>query len=52
MDGRTESYSLTEQKGITTLTVKTEVPPELEEIFTIRLPKASERIKTLAEKMG
>lgn len=48
--GGTESYSLGENDGVTTLLVKTEVPIELEEIFTVRLPRALERIKTLAEK--
>lgn len=48
--GGTESYSLAEKDGITTLTVKTDVPQEQEETFNIRLPKALERIKTLAEK--
>ncbi|NTW72486.1 MAG: hypothetical protein HGA49_09625, partial [Eubacteriaceae bacterium] len=47
--GGTESYSLTEKDGVTTLIVKTDVPKELEEIFNIRLPRALERIKTLAE---
>lgn len=49
--GGTESYTLTEMNGVTTLIVKTEVPPEQEEIFHIRLPKALERIKTLAEEI-
>ncbi|PTQ84959.1 hypothetical protein C8U37_10687 [Trichococcus patagoniensis] len=49
--GGKESYSLTEKNRITTLTFNTEVPEELEEIFTISLPKALERIKMLAEKM-
>ncbi|MDF2557258.1 MAG: hypothetical protein K0R71_1086 [Bacillales bacterium] len=49
--GGSESYSLTEKNGVTTLIVKTDVPQELEETFTIRLPRALERIKTLAEKM-
>lgn len=48
--GGTESYALTEQEGVTTLTVKTEVPEELEELFSVRLPKALERIKQLAVK--
>lgn len=48
--GGTESYSLTETNGFTTLIVKTDVPEELEEIFNNRLPKALGRIKTLAEK--
>ena len=48
--GGTESYSLTEKNGVTTLIVKTDVPQEQEETFNIRFPKALERIKTLAEK--
>ncbi len=47
--GGTESYSLTEKSGVTTLIVKFDVPEELEEIFNIRFPRALERIKTLAE---
>ena len=50
--GGTESYSLAEKNGVTTLIVKTDVPQEQEETFRIRLPKALERIKTLAEKIG
>ena len=50
--GGTESYSLTEKKGVTTLIVKTDVPEEQEETFRIRIPEALERIKTLAEKIG
>lgn len=49
--GGTESYSLTEKNGVTTLIVKTDVPLELEETFNISFPKALERIKTLTEKM-
>ncbi len=49
--GGTESYSLTEKNGATTLIVKTDIPQELEEIFNIRLPRALKRIKALAEKM-
>jgi hypothetical protein len=49
--GGTESYSLTEKNGVTTLIVKTDVPQEQEETFNIRLPRALERIKTLAEKI-
>lgn len=48
--GGTESYSLTEKNGVTTLLVKTEVPQELEETFKVRIPRAQERIKILAEK--
>ncbi|MEN6339839.1 MAG: hypothetical protein ABFD03_06900 [Clostridiaceae bacterium] len=49
--GGTESYSLSETNGVTTLVVKTDVPQEQEETFQIRFPKALERIKTLAEKI-
>lgn len=48
--GGTESHSLAEIDGITTLTVKFDVPTELEEMFKVRFPKALERVKTLAEK--
>lgn len=47
--GGAESYSLIEKSGITVLTVKTEVPQELEETMFIRFPRALERVKTLAE---
>ncbi len=47
--GGTESYSLTEKNGITTLLVKTDVPQEQEETFLSRFPIALERIKILAE---
>ena len=49
--GGTESYSLTEKNGVTTLIVKTDVPQEQEETFNIRFPIALERVKTLAEKI-
>lgn len=49
--GGTESYSLTEKNGVTTLIVKTDVPQEQEETFNIRFLRALERIKTLAEEM-
>ena len=49
--GGTESYSLTENNGVTALVVKTDVPQEQEETFHIRFPRALERIKTLAEKI-
>ena len=48
--GGTESYTLTEKNGVTILIVKADIPQEQEETFNIRLPKALERIKTLAEK--
>jgi len=49
--GGTESYSLTEKNGVTTLIVKIDVPLELEETFNIRFPRALECVKALAEKM-
>ena len=48
--GGKESYSLIEKNGVTTLIVKTDLPEEQEETFNIRLPKALERVKILAEK--
>ena len=48
--GGTESYSLTENNGVTTLILKTDIPQELEEIFNSRLPRALERVKALTEK--
>ncbi|TFD99448.1 SRPBCC domain-containing protein [Jeotgalibacillus salarius] len=47
--GGRESYSLTEENGGTLLVTKTDIPKEQEETFAIRLPKALERIKELAE---
>lgn len=47
--GGTESYSLAEKSGVTTLTVAFDVPSELEEYFKDAYPKALERVKTLAE---
>lgn len=49
--GGTESYSLTEKNGVTTLIVKTEVPQGQAETFNNRVPKALQRIKTIAEKV-
>ncbi|MDP2647765.1 MAG: SRPBCC domain-containing protein [Candidatus Yanofskybacteria bacterium] len=48
--GGTESYSLAENDGVTTLTVNIDVPPGQEETFKVRFPKALERVKILAEK--
>jgi len=48
--GGTESYSLAENEGVTTLTVSIDVPPGQEETFKIKFPKALERVKILAEK--
>lgn len=47
--GGTETYELEEINGTTTLTITTEVPDEMVEMFQERLPKALERIKELAE---
>lgn len=47
--GGKESYALTEQDGITSLTATFNVPPEQEEYFTVTYPKALERVKELAE---
>ncbi len=47
--GGTESYSLGEAAGKTTLTTTFDVPPELEQIFNDSYPKALARIKELAE---
>jgi hypothetical protein len=49
--GGMESYSLAEINGVTILTIKQDVPREQEETFNARLPRALERIKTLAEEM-
>ena len=48
--GGTESYAINETDGVTTLTVKSEVPQHQEETFSANLPKALERIKLLVEK--
>lgn len=48
--GGTESYTLAEEGGVTTLTITTEVPVEMVELFNTSLPKALKCIKTLAEK--
>ncbi len=47
--GSEESYTLTENNGVTTLTVVFGVPPELEEYFNINYPKALEKVKELGE---
>jgi len=49
--GGTESYSLAENDGVTTLTVNMDVPPGQEETFKDRLPKALAKVKMLAEEM-
>ena len=48
--GGTESYSLTENRGVTVLTTLLDVPPGQEETFKVIFPKALERVKVLAEK--
>jgi uncharacterized protein YndB with AHSA1/START domain len=47
--GGSESYSLAERDGTTTLSVAFGVPPELEEYFKTTYPNALERVKMLAE---
>jgi hypothetical protein len=47
--GGTEIYSLTEENGVTTLTLTTDVPDEMIDMFNERLPKALNRIKELSE---
>jgi hypothetical protein len=47
--GGSESYSITEENGVTTLIVMSDVPAELEEMFSIRFPLALNRLKVLAE---
>lgn len=47
--GSQESYRLTENNGATTLDMKFDVPPELEQIMSTSYPKALERVKELAE---
>lgn len=48
--GGTESHTLMERDGVTTLRVEFDVPTELEEIFMERFPKALGRIKVLSER--
>lgn len=48
--GGSESYSLTERDGTTTLEVAVDVPVEMEEYFMVNYPKAFTRVKELAEK--
>jgi uncharacterized protein YndB with AHSA1/START domain len=47
--GGTESYTLTERDGTTTLTATFDVPLEMEAYFAEAYPKAFERVKALAE---
>jgi hypothetical protein len=48
--GGSESYTLIEKEGQTFLTIKSEIPEELVEMFNDRLPRAMKRIKELAER--
>jgi len=48
--GGKESYTLTEKDGVTVLTVKSDIPQELEGTFRVNFPRALARIKALAEK--
>lgn len=48
--GGTESHSLAEEDGVTTLTVEFDVPTELEKTFKVRFPKALEQVKILSER--
>lgn len=47
--GGTESYTLVEANGVTTLTAAFDVPPTQEEYFNEAYPKALARVKELAE---
>lgn len=47
--GGMESYSLAENDGVTTLTVKFNIPQKMEEYFNVNYPKALEQVKRLAE---
>lgn len=47
--GGTESYTLREADGITTLTASFDVPDDLESIFMDSYPKALQKVKELAE---
>lgn len=47
--GGKESYSLLEKDGVTTLTVKFDIPPQQEEYFKKNYPKALKMVKDLAE---
>lgn len=48
--GGTESYTLTERAGTTTLTVAFDVPSKMEDYFKTNYPKALEQVRVLAEK--
>lgn len=47
--GGQESYALTENNGMTTLTVTVDVPAELEDALTVSYPKALACVRQLAE---
>jgi uncharacterized protein YndB with AHSA1/START domain len=47
--GGKESYSLTEEDDVTTLTATFDVPSEMEAYFKDNYPKALERVKEMAE---
>lgn len=47
--GGTETYTLVDNNGLTTLTIAFGVPPELETYFKDTYPKAMVKIKQLAE---
>lgn len=47
--GGEERYELSENNGMTTLTISFGVPPQQEEYFREQYPKALSRIKVLAE---
>lgn len=47
--GGSESYTLAEEDGITTLAISFGVPEDMEEYFKTNYPKAMDKIKELAE---
>lgn len=47
--GGSESYTLVENDGLTTLTAEFDVPPELKGYFNDAYPKALARVKELAD---
>ena len=47
--GGTESYRLSQEGELTTLTISLDIPPEIVDIMKERLPEALARIKALAE---
>ena len=48
--GGTESYSLQESNGITTVTVNMDIPEEQRQVFDERVPQALSQVKFLAER--